>query len=72
MSKFIRYFCCYSTTSNLNTPLISELTLEEKLSHATWKTCKPFIPPISLGKVIKVYDGDTITIATKLLNIEQN
>jgi endonuclease YncB( thermonuclease family) len=68
MSKFIRYFCCYfkSYTSNLNTPLISELTLEEKLSHATWKTCKPFIPPISSGKVIKVYDGDTITIATKL------
>jgi len=25
-----------------------------------------FIPPISIGKVIKVYDGDTITIASKL------
>lgn len=26
----------------------------------------PFIPPITGGKVIKVYDGDTITIASKL------
>ena len=28
-------------------------------------TC-PFIPPVSGGQVIKVYDGDTITIAAKL------
>ena len=28
--------------------------------------CKVFIPPITSGKVIKVYDGDTITIATKV------
>ena len=26
----------------------------------------PFIPPITEGQVVKVYDGDTITIATKL------
>lgn len=26
----------------------------------------PFIPPITYGRVIKVYDGDTITIAAKL------
>lgn len=26
----------------------------------------PFIPPITGGKVIKVYDGDTITIASQL------
>ena len=29
-----------------------------------------FVPPISSGKVIKVYDGDTITIASKLPNTE--
>ena len=28
----------------------------------------PFVPPIYLGKVIKVYDGDTITIASVLPN----
>jgi endonuclease YncB( thermonuclease family) len=26
----------------------------------------PFIPPVTKGRVIKVYDGDTITIATTL------
>jgi endonuclease YncB( thermonuclease family) len=26
----------------------------------------PFVPPISVGKVIKVYDGDTFTIISKL------
>lgn len=32
------------------------------------KTIKPYIPDIHYGKVIKVYDGDTITIATCLYN----
>jgi endonuclease YncB( thermonuclease family) len=31
-----------------------------------YKDTIPFIPPITCGKVIKVYDGDTITIASKL------
>jgi micrococcal nuclease len=31
-----------------------------------WKDCIPFVPPIDRGVVIKVYDGDTITIASKL------
>ena len=39
---------------------------EEELRGASWKNSVPFIPPVSYGKVIKVYDGDTITIATKL------
>jgi len=30
------------------------------------KDCIPFVPPIDRGFVIKVYDGDTITIASKL------
>lgn len=30
------------------------------------KTSRPFVPPITEGVVIKVYDGDTITIASKL------
>ena len=35
-------------------------------SDATWANTIPFVPPVTRGKVIKVYDGDTITIATKL------
>lgn len=35
-----------------------------------WKDTIQFIPPIEKGIVIKVYDGDTITIASKLHYIE--
>lgn len=38
----------------------------EDLSNATWANTVAFVPPVTSGKVIKVYDGDTITIATKL------
>jgi len=31
-----------------------------------WSETISFIPPIENGQVIKVYDGDTITIATRL------
>ena len=34
--------------------------------NITVKTCKKFVPNIKTGKVIKVYDGDTITIGTRL------
>ena len=36
------------------------------MDDITWKTTIPFVPPITEGLVIKVYDGDTITIAAKL------
>ena len=32
----------------------------------TWDNTIPFIPPVEGGLVIKVYDGDTITIATQV------
>jgi len=32
----------------------------------TWANTIPFVPPITRGFVIKVYDGDTITIAAQL------
>ena len=31
-----------------------------------WSNTKIFVPPVTKGHVIKVYDGDTITIASKL------
>jgi endonuclease YncB( thermonuclease family) len=31
-----------------------------------WNDTVPFVPPITKGRVIKVYDGDTITIAARL------
>lgn len=36
------------------------------IDDATWANTVSFVPPITGGKVIKVYDGDTITIASKL------
>jgi micrococcal nuclease len=35
------------------------------LDNINYKNSIPFIPPIQFGKVVKVYDGDTITVASK-------
>lgn len=36
------------------------------MDNITLNDCVEFVPPVSSGKVVKVYDGDTITIATYL------
>ena len=42
-------------------------SIECKLpDNISWNKTVPFIVPLRKGKVIKVYDGDTITIAAKL------
>lgn len=46
--------CCYKSTS--------------AVTAVEWKDTVPFVPPIDIGYVIKVYDGDTITIAAKWTN----
>ena len=38
------------------------------LSDIEWKDTISYIPPVKEGFVIKVYDGDTITIATRVNN----
>jgi len=40
--------------------------MTDYLNDICYKDTIPFIPPVTCGKVIKVYDGDTITIASKL------
>jgi micrococcal nuclease len=35
----------------------------------TYANTKAFVPPIDTGKVVKVYDGDTITVATILYEV---
>ena len=40
------------------------------LNSIHYKDTIPFVYPIRFGKVIKVYDGDTITIAAKLPNTD--
>lgn len=49
---FKKLFCCFSTS--------------RKSQIIEWKDTTKFIPPITEGLCIKVYDGDTITIAARL------
>ena len=51
------------TTKERATSTTTNSTIPENIE---WKDTFLFIPPIAEGRVIKVYDGDTITIAAKL------
>lgn len=48
--------------------IIENTEITNYLNSISYSDTLPFIPPIDFGKVIKVYDGDTITIAAKLPN----
>ena len=43
-----------------------------EFKDVTYNNTVSFIPPIHKGKVIKVYDGDTFTIAAKLKGISKS
>ena len=45
--------------------------ISPSLDKATWTNTVSFVPPVTCGKVIKIYDGDTITVASRL-PIRQN
>jgi len=53
---------CYRKTA-VSLPLT--ITGLEELKNVDYHDTHPFVPPIHSGKVVKVYDGDTITIASK-------
>lgn len=58
MSCICRAFCSNSKKSKYidnNVP-----------ADISWKETKVFVPPVTEALVIKVYDGDTITVASKL------
>jgi len=65
-------FCCIflqkakgeSYVNEAKTNLSSFSKREHKIIN--WGDTCPFVPPVTCGQVIKVYDGDTITIASKL------
>ena len=70
--------CCKRFTKSLpncsvcnfkNAVNVSEVELDlDYLDDIRYLDTVVFAPPITAGKVIKVYDGDTITIASKLPN----
>jgi endonuclease YncB( thermonuclease family) len=37
---------------------------DPRLETATYKDCKTFVPQFTTGKIVKCYDGDSVTIAT--------
>ena len=41
------------------------------MDSATWQNTKPFMPKFTCGKVIKVYDGDTCTVAACISNLDR-
>lgn len=60
--------CCFRKKNNniLHKNMSSDLV--NLLENIEYRDTIPFVPPIQYGKVIKVYDGDTITIASVLPN----
>jgi micrococcal nuclease len=67
----INTLCCFCIKSN-NTRCVKNIRLDINNSQELhnkfieWKDTTQFIPPLDGGEVIKVYDGDTITIASYL------
>lgn len=61
MYRLFSRFICATSCININT--IEET---DDFTNINITEVKPFIPPISSGFVVKVYDGDTITILSKL------
>jgi len=45
---------------------VVKITDNQNTESWNWKTTTPFVPPVLGGKCIKVYDGDTITVAAQL------
>lgn len=62
MYRLFSRFICTTSCTNTNT----NETEEHDYTNINMTEVKPFIPPISSGFVVKVYDGDTITILSKL------
>ncbi len=52
--------------NNNNNNEINENDICLHYPNVAWADTIPFVPPVKTGYVIKVYDGDTITIASKL------
>ena len=65
VSSIKRYLCFCFISKNKKNNKERRISVNN-LQDADWDNTAPFVPPVTRGKVIKVYDGDTITIASKL------
>ena len=78
-----KWFCscgqfkkCYlpSKQGQCDSPKYEIMELDKEFRYLTdieYNNTIAFIPPIIGGKVVKVYDGDTITVASKLPNMDE-
>jgi len=64
MSRFFSYLSCASKKNPIQENVIPEPQKSGKIIE--WKDTKPFTVPFNKAQVIKVYDGDTITIASTM------
>lgn len=60
-SSCLRSLFCFPKYSDFDT---------EYLVNVVYENTLPFVPPINVGKVIRVYDGDTFTMISKLPHTE--
>ena len=67
-----RFFECKSRNINNNNNNNKSIFIPKNYlqdgNDITWKDTVEFTFPVQGGRVIKVYDGDTITIASKIFN----
>jgi len=61
----LRYCCFYKNVSPKPKKELMQ-NAQHPLYSIHYDDTIPFVPPITEGKVVKVYDGDTITVAAKL------
>jgi len=70
-SFILRLFCCIHKPSlnhnvDVDVDVNVKINVDVEDELIDYKQTIPFVPPIHDGYVVKVYDGDTITIASKL------
>lgn len=58
------HYCCFR--KNISSHDKQREFMQKPLETVTYDDAIPFVPPITQGKVVKVYDGDTITVASTL------
>jgi len=65
---FSKLFSCYNTNTKVPVPepVLKQIPVPNPETPIVWSDTLQFIPPVNTGQVIKVYDGDTITIAGHL------
>lgn len=65
---FSKLFSCLNDNTNVLVPVPNPVPnpVPQTEKPIVWSDTLQFIPPVNTGQVIKVYDGDTITIAGHL------